>query len=403
MVNNFVQSLANAVTRRDSPRPGSPVSARPADKVAVDVPTDQLAAAAHALQPEMLGTIGEEFAHDLTQAMQLIHQAVVNPRLHGVGLSKTHFLVDGLRRKAMSMQQMARLAQNRVRQSHEKLNLGDVAQSVIDERRAENLVLGVVVQTRFKQVEIIVDPGLLVGLIGAAMDWVSEFGTMIRASTSMKNWPQHGQLTLSAAQGVRTQDDIDKRSAVNQSIAWHLLQQTAVAMGVGVDITENINERTVLIEFPRTVVALEGMTMMEIDTGFSSSDSFGSVNSNFIAGHQVLLISPDYGLFNLVRDICKTLSLRCEQAPTVQMAERLCEQSPPHLIMCEDKLIDDQYDLLLGDLRRHNPDFPTIVVTEGGYGFEISGWSSENSSRVSRERIDEQLPATLVMELSRSI
>ncbi len=404
MVNSFVQTLTNAVTRRDSSRQNSQASLRSADTAAaVDSPVEQHALPDHALQPEILATIGEEFAHDLTQAMHLIHQAVVNPRLHGVGLSKTHFLVEGLRRKAMSMQQMARLAQNRLRQSHEKLVLGEVVQSVVDERRAENLALGVVVQTRFKPVEIIVDPGLLVGLIGAAMDWVGEFGTMIRANTGMKHWPQHGQLTLSATQGVRTQDDIEKRNAVNQSIAWHLLQQTAVAMGVGVEITENINERTVLIEFPRTVVALEGMTMMEIDTGFSSTDSFGSVNSNFIAGHQVLLISPDYKLFNLVRDICKSLSLRCEQAPTVQMAERLCEQSTPHLIMCEEEFKDEQYDQLLGDLRRHNPDFPTIMVTQGGYGFEISGWSSENSSRVSRERIEEQLPATLVMELSRSI
>ena len=350
----------------------------------------------------MLSSIGEEFAHDLSQAMNMIQLAVSNPRAYGSGLSKTHFLVEALRRKAMCMQQMARLAQNRVRQSHEKLSLPQVVQSIMDERHAESLATGVLINSRFKPVEIIVDPGLLVSLIGASIDWVCEFGSVIRITTTMKNWPQHGQLNLTAAQGVRTQDDIDKQSGVSQSIAWHLLHQTALAMGVGLEIKEDMHERGLLIEFPRTVVALEGMTMMEMDAG-PNTDSFGSVNSNFIAGHQVMLISPDYEFFKQVREICKTLSLRCEQAPDVATAERMCEKSPPHLIMIDDELADDHYEQLLGDLQRHNPDFPSIVVSNGGFGFEMSDWSGNNKSRVSREQIQEQLPPALVMELSRAM
>ncbi len=352
----------------------------------------------------MLSSIGEEFAHDLNQTLHLIQQAVINPRSFGSGLSKTHFLLEGLRRKAMSMQQVSRLAQNRIRQSHEKLSLPEVLQSVIHERRAESAALGVVINTRFKPVEIIVDPGLLVSVMGAALDWMGEFGTIIRVGTSMKNWPQHGLLSLSSAQGVRTQEDVDKRSAVSQSISWHLLQQTALAMGVGMEVSENSHERTLVLEFPRTVVALEGMTMMEMDAGPASMHStYGSINSNFIAGHQVLLISQDYDFFKQVREICKTLSLRCEQAPSVQMAERMCEQNPPHLIMCDEELTDEHYDQLLDDLQRHNPGFPSIVVSSGNFGFEMSDWSGNNKSRVAREQIGEQLPAALVMELSRSI
>ena len=418
MGNNFVQSLANAVTGRDGARSGeSSLRAQPpltppptniasppaaASSNAQVHPTAALPA--HALHPEMLSSIGEELAHDLTQALQLIQQAVANPRQYGAGLSKTHFLVEGLRRKAMSMQQMSRLAQNRVRQSHEKLALPQVVQGVIDERLPESTVVGVVINTRFKPVDIIVDPGLLVSLVGSALDWVSEFGTIIRVSTSMKHWPQHGQLNFSSAQGVRTQDDIDKRSAVSQSIAWHLLQQTALAMGVGLEVTENMHERSLVIEFPRTVVALEGMTMMEMDAGPASSHStYGSVNSNFVAGHQVLLISQDYNFYKQVREICKGLSLRCEQAPSVEMAERICEKNPPHLIVVDDELIDEQYDQLMGDLQRHNPGFPSIVISNGSFGFEMSDWTGTNKSRVAREQIQEQLPAALVMELSRSI
>lgn len=332
---------------------------------------------------------------------QIVH-AAANPRSSGDDLRRTYNSIDGLRHKAMALQQISRLAQNQVRQSHEKLSLQQVVQSLLTERQAEYAARGVVANTRFKPVDIIVDPGLLVSLIASALNWVTEFGTVVRLATSMKNWPQHGQLSLIASQGVRLQSDIDNKSVVNQSIAWHLLQQTALSMGVGLELNETVNERSLMIEFPRTVVALEGMTMVEMDAG-SASDSFGSVNSNFIAGHQVLLISSDYGFYRQVRDICKGLSLGCEQAPDVATAERMCEQRVPHLIMCDEALADERYDALLDDLERHSPGFPTIMVGEGDHGFELSGWSSSNKSRISRNQVQEQLPSALTIELSRAI
>jgi hypothetical protein len=421
-VQNFVQSLANAVTRRDTPPKGAsvaaPASARSGNGRASDervgsarasapvVGAQASAGAAPAgppgLHPGIVGTIGEEFAHILTNAMELVVHAVANPRSSGADLSRAHTLVDGLRHKAMALQQISRLAQNQVRQSHEKLSLHQVAEGLLSERQVEYAAAGVVVNTRFKPVDIIVDPGLLVSLIASALDWVTEFGTVVRMATSMKNWPQHGQLSLIASQGVRLQTDIDNKSVVNQSIAWHLLQQTALSMGVGLELSETIHERSLMIEFPRTVVALEGMTILEMDAG-PGSDSFGSVNSNFIAGHQVLLISPDYSFYRQVRDICKGLSLVCEQAPNVEIAERMCEQRVPHLIMCDEDLADERYDALLEDLERHAPGFPTIIVSEGDYGFELSGWSSSNKSRISRNQVLEQLPGALTIELSRSI
>jgi hypothetical protein len=415
-VQNFVQSLANAVSRRDTPSRTGPVSVAASaggtqlvnghrtspPAVATEASSPAAPPSPPGLHPGIVGTIGEEFAHTLTSAMELIVHAVANPRGFGNDLSGAHTMLDGLRHKAMALQQISRLAQNKVRQSHEKLSLPQVAQDLLAERQTEYAALGVVVNTRFKPVEIIVDPGLLVSLIAAALKWVTEFGTVVRMATSMKNWPQHGQLSLIASQGVRLQSEIDNKSVVNQSIAWHLLQQTALSMGVGLEMNETVNERSLMIEFPRTVVALEGMTMVEMEAG-PGSDSFGSVSSNFIAGHQILLISPDYGFYRQVRDICKGLSLGCEQAPNVEAAERMCEQRLPHLIMCDENLTDERYDALLEDLERHVPGFPTIVVGEGDHGFELSGWSSSNRSRISRNQVLQQLPSALTIELSRTL
>jgi hypothetical protein len=425
-VQNFVQSLAKAVTRNDDQRrnaaaersaPARPNYVKPGSKGPSAAPMAHTApavgqvipaaegaeaAAGHTLHPEILSTIGEEFSQHLTNAMEVVTQAVANPRTLSTSLTQIHFLMDGLRRKSMALQQISRLAQNRIRQSHEKLSLPVVAQGVLDERQAEYAALGMVVNTRYKPVEIIVDPGLLVSLIVGALDWVTEFGSVVRMDTSMKNWPQHGILSFVAAQGVRTQNDIDHNAAVNQSIAWHLLQQIAQVMGVGLTMDETVTKRTLTIEFPRTVVALEGMTIMEMDIGPNNS-SFGTVNSNFIAGLQVLFISADYEMINRVRDICKSMSLRFEHAPSVEKAERMCEQQVPHLIVCEEDLCDARYDALLEDLQRHTPGFPTILVSENSHGFEFSDWSGNSKSRVSRDQIAEQLPGAMTIELTRTI
>ncbi len=402
---NLVQSFANAVNRYDTQRRGGAPdkTAAPAASAPVALPD---ASVQPVLHPEILGTMGEEIAHNLTQALENIMQVAANPKAFSQNLSQTHYLIDRMRRKAMSMQQISRLAQNRVRQSHEKLSLSEVTQSVLDDRKSEDSSTGLVIDTRFKRVDIIVDPGLLMSLISTALDWVTEFGTVVRISTAMKNWPQHGQLIFSSAQGVRTQEDIDRKSNVNQSIAWHLLQQTAQAMGVGLEINETINARGLTIEFPRTVVALEGMTIMEMETGhslLSEQSSFGALSSNFIAGHQVLVISNDYRMFVEIREICKNLSLLCDHAPTVRDAERRCEQQVPHLIVCEEDLTDDVFEALLDDLQRHSPGFPTILVSDKSFGFEMSNWSGNNKSRVARNLLHEELPSALTIELSRSI
>ena len=85
------------------------------------------------------------------------------------------------------------------------------------------------------------------------------------------------------------------------------------------------------------------------------------------------------------------------------MAERMCEQRVPHLIVCEETLADQRYDTLLADLERHSPGFPTILVGDDGHGFELSGWASSNKSRISRKQVVEQLPGALTIELSRSM
>jgi hypothetical protein len=411
IVQDFVQSLAAPAIRMDGRAPTAPGPSAPAPLA--QAPADATHAPhAPELPPipsvpvDFVGTAGEEFAQALAEINQLIRLTVANPRDLVATLSRCHFAVDGLRRKAMSMQQLTRLAHNRVRQSHEKLALHEVVASVLQERQSEHASAGFVVEPRYKSVDIIVDPGLLVSLISAALDWTCEFSTVLRVSTHMKDWPQHGVLSITAITSVHAQGEVIRRATSDESISWYVMQQIAQAMGVGVEVTSGEKDRSLAISFPRTVVALEGMTMMEMDTAnspLSGHSSFGAASSNFIAGHTVLLISSDSRVIARVREICRNLSLRLEHALSVEKAERACELNMPHLIMCEEVMADVRFEGLMDDLLRYSPGFPTVLLGEGDFGFEMSGWSGTGRSRVSKRDLETQLPTALTMELSRSI
>jgi hypothetical protein len=412
IVQDFVQSARQPLSEQIArANPGSTAPAPLKAPEAGAAPVSQGQDPAHPSVPvELVSTAGEEFGLGLSAVHQLLHDAVANPRDKLTLLSRCHFVVESMRRKAIALQQMARLGHNRVRQSHEKLNLHEVVDSVLTERKSEHASGGFVVEPRYKPVQIIVDPGLLVNLISAALDWVCEFGNVLRVSTSMKDWPQHGLLMIRASQGVNTQADLARKPSSNESISWHLLQQVAHGMGVGIEADQNAKERSLIISFPRTVVALEGMTMMEMDTansplstrGVPSGQSgFSATSTNFIAGHTVLLLASDARVIAQVREICRNLSLRMEHALSVEKAERACELSVPHMIICEELLADVRFEGLMDDLQRHSPGFPTVLIGEGNFGFEMSGWSGTGRARVSKQELQHQLPTAITMELSR--
>jgi len=62
-------------------------------------------------------------------------------------------------------QQLARLSEGRLRQSHERVSLDQMVQSALQERHATFQERGIQLAQAIKPVEIVVDPGLLSNLV----------------------------------------------------------------------------------------------------------------------------------------------------------------------------------------------------------------------------------------------
>jgi hypothetical protein len=303
---------------------------------------------------------------------------------------------DAVQRIGIYSQQFTRLAGGRLRQSHERLSLDQLMQGVIADNDWRYYDAGLHIEHRLQPVEVIVDPGLLVSLLEVAVDCAARYGQAIGIWLHIKNWPEYGVLTLKARPHVAVPQA--RPEEAEDPIEWVMLLQIAQAMGVLVTREVHADHTCLTMEFPRTVKQLEGLTAIEVDSG---GDSTLMSESKPLAGHRVLLVTNDERLRWEVRDVCHDMRLVLDLAPSTAQAIRYCERDKPDMILVDERLHDEQFDLLRGDLLRYDVNFPCVEIATRPNVMEMASWVGDRMSRVSRQDLRQQLPSMLAMELAK--
>ena len=304
--------------------------------------------------------------------------------------------LEAARRVAMQSQQIARLATGRLRQSHERLKLDELLRDALLQRAKIFQQRGVEVYQSLKPVEVIVDAGLLSSLIDTAIDWAMSVGHRLVVTLEMKNWPEHGMLLVKASDSVGAGTPSDDRHK-GDTLGWYLLSEIARAMGVSVDRVTCAGEASLMIEFPRTVKRLEGLTAVEVDT------EDDTLNSDYksMAGHRLLVITDDQQLRHEIRATARAMSLVIDFVANTALGVRFCELDRPHMLIIDEHVRDPIFDELRRDLRNTDPSFPFIEIASEPNTLEVAGWMSDSMTRVSRDSLRAQLPCILVMELAK--
>ena len=362
-------------------------------------PVAATAPAPAGLAPTLPGIIGAQ----LSQPVALMKDVLAQFR-HTHTISRTQMVtlgeaVNAAHRIALQSQQISRLAGGRLRQSHERLSLHTLLQEVLDSKLNQAAHTGLQVRRKIKPVEVIVDPGLLWSLLEVAVDWAAEQGQRIQVSLDVKNWPEYGILMLKASQHIAVPAN-DEEAESPDTLNWHLLQQIAQTMGLMVERVIAPDHTLVMLEFPRTVKQLEGLTAVEMNVGGDSSSFFLS-ESKPLAGHRLLLVTADEGIRADVKDACDMLGLVMDTTPTSVQAIRFCEMDKPHMIVIDEKLHDHYFDELREDLVRSDINFPCVEISSASNTFEMSNWMGDSMSRISRDALRAQLSSILVMELAK--
>lgn len=348
----------------------------------------------------LFGQFGAELALPINTMREIVHIFSQNHRISHGQMQELVAAVESANEIAHQSQQIARLAEGRLRQSHEHLRLDQLLHQALHERMSVLQAWGIEVHCHIKQVEIIADPGLLSSLIDALLDWAYAQGKGQRLviSLGIKNWPEHGMLVIKAtpiAGSVR-------QGPWPDSLHWHLLAHIAQAMGVTLEREiEESGESILRLEFARTVRQLEGLSAMEIDE--ASGDSTFHRCTKPLAGLHILLISNDPLVHGEVNEAGRLLGLRVDTGTAVSQAQRYMGLDLPHLIIIDERLHDDAFDSLLHEIKNMDPNFGFLEITDDANTFEIASWMSDSMTRVSREVLRAQLPSVLTLELARAL
>jgi len=348
----------------------------------------------------LAGIIGAQLSEPLSVMQYVVQEFTRTRKISRSQMHQLQIAIETARTVAKQSQQIARLAGGRLRQSHERLSLDAVINQALDQRAEVFQQRGVELYRNLKPVEVIVDPGLLSSLVDAAIDWAAEFGRRLVISLEIKNWPEHGMFFLKASESVAAGGINSEGRAEHDGLSWHLLTQIATAMGVSVDRVASADEGILMIEFPRTVKQLEGLTAVEVDGG---GDSAMLSESKPLAGHRILIVSMDDALIATIKMICRSMSLMVDSVPSSVQAVRFCELDRPHLIIIDERLHDGHIDELRQDLHKIDPNFPFLEIAMASNTLEMASWMSDSMTRVSRDSLKSQLPSILVFELAKVI
>lgn len=358
--------------------------------------SDVRTSSGEALELALAGIIGSQLSEPLAAMQHVLRQLEQTSNCTSSQVRLLKASIDAASIIAKQSQQISRLASGRLRQAHERLRLDVVLRRHLHERADAFQRHGVELYTSLKSVEVIVDASLLNSLLDAALDWSVSMGQRLVITLEVKNWPENGLLFIRTSQSVATAAS-QADSMDGQTLGWYLLSETGHAMGVSVEKVAMDQELNLLIEFPRTVKRMEGMTAIELDTGFDSLNS----ESKPLAGHRVLVITNDEAMRVEVLNICRRMGLAVDFCPSTAQGMRFCELDRPHMVVVDQRVKDHVFEELRTDLRNTHPNYPFIEIASESNTLEVAGWMSDSMTRLSRDSLRSQLPSILALELSK--
>ncbi len=347
----------------------------------------------------LISVIGAMLSEPLRAVQSLLDQLSRGGTATPARIRHVHGALALVRRVSMQSQQIARLGGGRLRQSHEKLKLDNLLRETLLERKDLFRQHGVELHHNLKAVEVIVDAGLLVCLVDAAFEWALGMGRKLVITLEMKNWPEHGILTIRASGGIAPGDNNTPHTDdEGNTLAWYLLAETASVMGVSVNRMASDRESTLIMEFPRTVKRLAGLTAVEVDTGQGHCTG----DSKPMAGHRVLIITNDHLLRLEMQNTARGLGLVLDFVLDSRQGVRFCELDLPHMIIIDERVRDAVFNELKADLCKTDPHYPFIEIASESNVLEMAGWMSDSMTRISRDGLRTQLTPVLAMELAKA-
>ena len=182
-----------------------------------------------------------------------------------------------------------------------------------------------------------------------------------------------------------------------ERLGWYLVTEIARLLGVTVDRVCSAGQLLLMLEFPRTVRELDGLTAMEVE--FGAPNAIGD-SSRVLAGHRALIISSDVKLREEAKRVCREMGLVVDNVPSSMLAAQRCAADPPDVLIVDERFNDEQFQQVRKQLCLRHPDFPVVEIVYNG-PILMAGWGGDGMTRVARQELLTQLPQALALEMSK--
>lgn len=341
--------------------------------------------------PDMVAALADQITGGVSSLQATIDQLLAKGRISRVEHRALSVPAERIKLAGVSAQQIHRFYNGRIRQSHEKIDMAELVEGVLQERKKELGLLGIALRRKLKPVEVLIDPTVAHTFVNAVMDWGLPFGNRVDIRMDLNSWPQHARLQVRVSnEGVPLSS-----SPQPDDLNWMLIQQIAQTAG-GVEVSREVGAEGVSLTamFTRTVQAVDGISA--VDLSDDQSSMFKS-----LSGTYVLTISPSLQIRADVRDALREIGIVSDSVVDFEQASDAIRSRMPNLIVVDAEIKDAAFDKFRTHLLREVFEFPFVEISPDDSSFDMSGFGEFSMAKVGRGNIREALGTAVMFELAK--
>jgi hypothetical protein len=341
--------------------------------------------------PEMVANLADQITEGVSALQGAVDQLLARGRISSLEHRVLSVPVDRIKLAGVSAQQIHRFYNGRIRQSHEKIDMADLVEGVLQERKKELGLLGIALRRKLKPVEVLIDPTVAHTFLNAVLDWGLPFGNRVDIRMDLNSWPQHARLLVRVSN-----DGVPPSSSLHaDNLSWMLIQQIAQTAG-GVEISREVSAEGVSLTamFTRTVQAVDGISA--VDLSDDQSSMFKS-----LSGTYVLTISPSLQIRADVRDALREIGIISDSVVDFNQASEVIRSRMPNLIVVDSEIKDESFEKFRDALLREVFEFPFVEISPDDSSFDMSGFGEFSMAKVGRGNIREALGTAVMFELAK--
>lgn len=314
-----------------------------------------------------------------------------------------------LKQCGIHAQQIVRLHSGQIRQSHEKIDLAYVVESVLQERREALALQGITVRRQFRPVELLIDPTLAYSLVQTVLDWGVQQGNRLELrvaphrtdeAAAPSTEPQTSRAWLEMT--VALEGPAVPEAVYADGLLWMLVQQLASADG-GIVVQRQVEAHQVRLtaQFRRTVEHAAPLP--------DSSDEAGAPSTVFktISGSYAVVCSADAETRLRALGIVKKLGIAADGVASAAQALAALAARDIHLLVLDEAHLPADAAGLAETLAVRRPGVGIVRLvseTPHGPGDEAPAADAGHTApRVPIEALDGRLGSAVMFTLSKVV